>query len=214
MSKQKTLTGYENLEAGVDHLHHPPLALIFWSSGGLIRGVILVIAGSLFVALAAQIAIPLPFSPVPITGQTFAVALTGALLGGRRGALALLAYLTEGAVGLPFFAGGAGGVAVLTGYTAGYLMGFMVAAFVVGSLCERGWDRRLATLALTLLIGDTLILLFGVTWLARFIGTGQAIEKGLIPFLPGDLFKIALAALVITGMWGWIKRKRPVNLGD
>lgn len=209
MSKQKPLTGFPSLGEGVDYHPHPPLALILWPNGGLVRDITLVIVGSLFVALAAQVAIPLPFTPVPITGQTFAVALTGALLGSKRGALAILAYLAEGAVGLPFFAGGAGGVAVLKGATAGYLMGFVVSAFVVGWLCERGWDRRLATLALTLLIGDILIFLFGVSWLARFVGTGQAIEKGFIPFIPGDLIKIALATLVITGLWGWAKRKRP-----
>src|SRR5207237_7451408 len=107
-----------------------------------VRSVVLVVAFSLFVALAAQVAVPLPWTPVPLTAQTFAVLLTGALLGSRLGALALVAYLAEGASGLPFFRGGTGGLAPLFGLTAGYLFAFPAAAFVTGYLAERGWDRR------------------------------------------------------------------------
>jgi biotin transport system substrate-specific component len=195
-----------------DHAPHPPIALILWPSGSWVRDVILVIAGSLFVALLAQISIPLPFTVVPITGQTFGVALTAAVLGGKRGALALITYLGEGAVGLPFFAGGAGGYLKIIGPTGGYLVGFVVAAFVVGSLCERGWDRSIPNAALAFLIGDALIFLCGVPWLAVSLGLSpdRALASGLLPFIPGDLIKISLATLVINGLWQIIdKRRRP-----
>src|SRR5437868_6914445 len=115
MSKEKTLTGPTDLAAGVASSQNPPLALVLWPTGGWVRDISLVIAGSLFVALAAQVSIQLPGMLVPITGQTFAVALTGALLGSKRGSLALLTYLGEGAAGLPFFAGGAFGLAKIVG---------------------------------------------------------------------------------------------------
>ena len=160
-----------------------------------------VVMGSLLVALAAQVTIPLPFSPVPITGQTFAVLLAAALLGGRGGAAALLLYLAEGAVGLPVFAGGLGGPAVLLGPTAGYLYGFVVAAFVVGRLCERGWDRRFRSAAAAMLLGNAIIYGFGLPWLATFVGVENVLTLGLLPFIPGDLFKLALAALSLPLSW-------------
>src|SRR3954465_6955230 len=110
-----------------------------------VRSFALVVGFSLLIALSAQVMIPLPWTPVPLTGQTFAVLLTGALLGPRLGALAMLAYLLEGAAGLPFFRGGASGVTHFTGATAGYLFAFPAAAYVTGYLAERGWDRRFWT---------------------------------------------------------------------
>ncbi len=105
----------------------------------------LILGASLLIALSARIAVPVPFSPAPITGQTLAVLLVGALLGSRRGALSVLAYLAEGAMGLPVFAGGGAGILWLLGPTGGYLFGFIAAAFVTGWLAERGWDRRFVT---------------------------------------------------------------------
>lgn len=201
-----------DLLSGSDRAPHPPIALVLWPSGGWVRDVILVIAGSLFVALLAQVSIPLPFTVVPITGQTLGVALTAAALGGKRGALALLTYLGEGAVGLPFFAGGAGGYLKIAGPTGGYLIGFVIAAFVVGSLCERGWDRSIPSAALAFLIGDVLVFLVGVPWLALSLGLNltNALATGLMPFIPGDLIKISLATLVVTGCWQAIdRRKKP-----
>lgn len=174
------------------------------------RGLALIIAFSLLTALAAQVAIPLPWTPVPITGQTFAVLLTGALLGSRLGALAMIAYLIEGASGLPFFAaGGTGLQRLLFSPTSGYLLSYPAAAFVVGLLAERGWDRRYLTAAAAMAIGSIVILLSGWAWLTRFVGTAAAWQAGVAPFLIGDVIKIALAAAVLPSGWALLKRKSP-----
>ena len=171
------------------------------------RKVALVVAFSLLMALSAQFVIPLPWTPVPITGQTFVVLLAGALLGSRLGALAMFAYLIEGASGLPFFRAGAGGVAYLTASpTTGYLLSYPVAAFVVGLLAERGWDKRFLTAAAAMLIGSALILLSGWAWLARFVGAAVAWQAGVLPFLPGDLIKVALAAAVLPSGWAIVRK--------
>ncbi len=170
---------------------------------------LLILSGSLFTALMAQIAIPLPFTPVPITGQTLAVLLVGAALGSRRGALSMATYLLEGALGLPVFAGGAAGLVRLRGLTGGYLLGFLAAAFITGWLAERGWDRRPSTTALAMLIGNAIIYLFGLPWLALFLGgflgPKGALALGLLPFIPGDLLKLALAAFLLPSAW-WVVR--------
>jgi biotin transport system substrate-specific component len=165
-----------------------------------VRDLSLIIAGSLFVALFAQIEIPM--LPVPITGQTFAVLLVGALLGSKRGAAAMIAYIVEGAAGLPFFAGGASGMVVLTGATLGYLIGFIVAAYVIGLLAERGLERSVRTSIVPFLVGTLIIYLFGVTWLSIFLKSlSQGIEFGLMPFLIGDAIKLIAAALVLPAAW-------------
>ncbi|MDW8185453.1 MAG: biotin transporter BioY [Anaerolineae bacterium] len=173
----------------------------------LTANVLLILGGSLFAALMAQIAIPLPFTPVPITGQTLAVLLVGASLGSRRGALSIAAYVLEGALGLPVFAGGAAGISRLQGPTGGYLIGFIAAAFITGWLAERGWDRRPLSTALAMLAGNAVIYLFGLPWLALFLGgflgPKGAIALGLLPFIPGDLLKLALATLLLPSTW-WI----------
>lgn len=161
--------------------------------------VMLILGASLVVAVSAQIAIP--FWPVPVTGQTFAVLLVGALLGSRRGALAMLAYLVEGGAGLPVFAGWSGGAHVFAGPTGGYLIGFVAAAWIVGALAERGWDRRVSTTALAMLIGNAVIYAFGLPLLARIVGTENALALGLYPFIVGDVVKLALAAVMLPGGW-------------
>lgn len=174
-----------------------PLALAF-APDTIVWKAALVIGGSLLIALAAQVAFPLPWSPVPVTGQTFAILLVGASLGSRLGLLSVVAYLIEGAIGLPVFApGGALGLARFTGPTAGYLAGFALAAFAVGWLAERGWDRRLVQAALTMLAGEAVIYVCGLLWLARFVPGDRLLAAGLLPFMPGDLFKLALAALLL-----------------
>lgn len=173
----------------------------------MMRAVALVLGFSLLTALAAQVAIPLPWTPVPITGQTFAVLLTGALLGSRLGALAMFAYLIEGASGLPFFYGGGSGVQHLFfSPTSGYLLSYPVAAFVVGLLAERGWDRRILTAAAAMALGSLVILLGGWAWLARFVSPAAAFNAGVAPFLIGDAIKIALAAAVLPSGWAILRK--------
>ena len=167
---------------------------------------VLVVLFSAFVALTAQVEIPL--WPVPLTLQTLGVLFTGAVLGSRRGALALLLYLTEGALGLPVFAGGASGVGYMLGPTGGYLVGFVVAAGVVGRLAQRGWDRRLVWAAVAMVIGNVIIYACGVAWLAVFLGDlWGALVNGMLLFVVGDLIKIAVAALTLPGGWKLARRR-------
>ncbi len=162
----------------------------------------LIIGGSLLVGLSAQIAIPLPFSPVPVTGQTFAVLLVGALLGPRRAALSMLAYLLSGAAGLPVFALAQAGPAVLLGPRGGYIVGFVAAAYITGLLAEKGWDRRIATTILAMICGNIAIYTFGLLWLCCLIGINKTILViGLYPFIVGDLLKIMLAAILLPAGW-------------
>jgi biotin transport system substrate-specific component len=173
----------------------------------IVRSAALVVGFSLLTALAAQVVIPLPWTPVPITGQTFAVLLTGALLGSRLGALAMIAYLIEGASGLPFFyAGGSGAQHLLFSPTSGYLLSYPVAAFVVGLLAERGWDKRFLSAAAAMTLGSLVILLGGWAWLARFVSPAAAFQAGVAPFLIGDVIKLALAAAVLPSGWAILRK--------
>ena len=170
-----------------------------------VRDILLVVGGSLFVAGMAQVRIPLPFSPVPITGQTFAVLLVGATLGSRRGAASLLLYLILGLLGLPIFAAGASGLAYLSGPTGGYLVGFIISASLVGLLAARGMDRRIPSALLAFLAGEVVIYLCGVAWLSLFLGIQRAIVAGLLPFLIGDAIKLAAAGLALPAAWKLVK---------
>jgi len=171
-----------------------------------IRSLFLIVLGSLLLAALAQVEIVLPFTPVPITGQTFGVLLIGALLGSKRGAASMILYITEGASGLPFFAGGTSGMGILTGATAGYLVGFIVAAYVIGLLAERGMERSMVTSIVPFLVGTIIIYVFGVTWLSMIVGGwGKAIELGLLPFLVGDTVKLILASLTLPAAWKFVK---------
>jgi len=158
-------------------------------------------------ALSGQWKVELPFSPVPVTAQTLAVLLAGVCLGSRRGALAQLAYIGAGLVGLPVFVGGtsawrvaAGGVPVIVGPTMGYLVGYVAAAFVVGWLVERGWGRQPLPLFDVLVLGNLVIDVGGVIWLLRFVhgGLPAAIVAGVLPFLAGDLLKLVVLTLSIS----------------
>jgi len=176
-----------------------------------LRNALLVVGASLATALAARIAFPLPWTPVPVTGQTFAVLLTGMVLGSRRGALALALYLAEGAAGLPVFAAGAAGPAALLGPTGGYLLAFPLAAAMTGFLAERGWDRRgLSTLA-AMLIGSSVIFVGGLSWLAHFVPPARLLGTGLLPFIPGDVVKASLASLAFPFAWGQINRRSGID---
>jgi biotin transport system substrate-specific component len=168
----------------------------------------LVVGFALLTALMAQIEIPLWFTPVPITGQTFAVLLTGAALGSTLGGASQLLYVALGAIGLPFYSGGDGGWEVVTGATGGYLVGFVVAAYLVGLLAERHQDRTVLTAIPAFLAGSTVIYLFGVIWLARELGvsTTEALELGMTPFVIGDVVKIVLAGVLLPSMWSLVGR--------
>jgi biotin transport system substrate-specific component len=175
----------------------------------LLADVVLVIGFALLTALAAQISIPLGFTPVPITGQTAAVLLAGCTLGTVRGASSQLLYVALGATGLPFYADGKGGWEAATGSTAGYLIGFVIAAALIGHLAERGQDRQLATAIPAFLAGTAVIYGFGALWLASFLdvpltapaGEPSAIAYGVAPFLVGDLVKAVLAGLLLPAAW-------------
>ncbi|MGC9400139.1 MAG: biotin transporter BioY [Anaerolineae bacterium] len=155
------------------------------------------LGGAFFITLAAQVRMRLPFGPVPVTAQTLAVLLIGAVLGARRGSAAVLLYLAQGLLGLPVFAGSGAGLTALLGPTGGYLLGFVAGAYVTGLLIERGWDRRPATTFAALALGNVVIYAFGLPWLATFVGDAT-LALGLWPFLPGDLFKLACATLALS----------------
>ena len=165
--------------------------------------VVLVVAAAALTALAAQWRILLPFTPVPITGQTFAVLLTGAALGWKLGASGQMLYVAVGALGAPVFSSASGGMEVIRGATGGYLIGFIFAAGLVGWMAEHRQDRTFATMFTAFLLGSAVIYLFGVIGL--MIATGwalpEAIEKGVVPFLIGDLIKAAAAGLLLPGAW-------------
>ncbi|MRR37511.1 biotin transporter BioY [bacterium] len=180
----------------------PTIAARSWPGlDSRVRDLLLIVAGSLFVAALAQVRIPLPFTPVPLTGQTFAVLLVGAALGSRRGAASLLLYLAEGLLGLPFFAGGGSGLAYLSGPTGGYLVGFVLAAGVVGWLAEKVGVSKFLPALLIFLAGELVIFSTGVLWLGAFLGLPQAFAAGFLPFVIGDLIKMVAAALALPAAW-------------
>jgi biotin transporter BioY len=187
------------------------MADLIWPGLSLSRELSLILAGSILIALSAHLEIPL--RPVPITGQSFGVLLVGALLGSRRGVASVLSYLGMGAIGLPVFAGGASGIARFGGPTGGYLLGFVAAAFIVGRLSERGWDRRAWSTAAAMLIGTASIYLPGVIWLATFVGWERVFQVGVLPFIIGDLLKVALASLVLPLGWAFLRAFTPGSPG-
>jgi biotin transport system substrate-specific component len=177
--------------------------------GDAVRDAILIVGFALLTAAAAQISIPLGSTPVPVTGQTFAVLLAGGALGASRGAASQLLYVALGAIGLPFYADGSGGWEVATGATAGYLVGFVVASALVGWLAERGQDRRVSTAVPALLAGHIVIYGLGAIWLGHELdlpltaaaGTPSAMSVGIAPFLVGDTIKTVLAGLLLPAAW-------------
>jgi biotin transport system substrate-specific component len=164
--------------------------------------VALVLSFALLTAAAAQIRIPLPFTPVPITGQTFAVLLSGAVLGSAAGAASQEMYLLLGLF-LPFYAGGASGWEYATGATGGFLVGFIAAAWMTGQLAERHQDRNVITAIPAFITGTVVIYLLGVPWLANVLGVSwtRAVELGAAPFVVGDLAKVALAGALLPAAW-------------
>lgn len=183
------------------------------------RHMVLVVAGALLIYLTAQVSIPLPDNPVPITGQTFGVLLVGGALGFRRGFLATLLYVAVGVIGLPAFAEHKGGLAIIAsvdsghivlGATGGYLIGFMLASAFVGRLAELGWDRNILGAVAAMIGGNALIYAVGLPWLSLAVGfsASETIAKGLTPFLLGDALKLLLAGAVFPFAW-WVVGRRP-----
>jgi biotin transport system substrate-specific component len=174
------------------------------------RHVALILLGTLLISIAAQVVIPVPGSPIPITGQTFGVLLTAGALGFRRGIASTLLYLLIGVVGLPVFQHGTHGIEVLLGASGGYLVGFVLGAAVIGRLAELGWDRNLLGAIGAMLIGSILIYAVGLPWLAyvAHLDPATTLEKGLYPFIPGDILKLALAAGLFPAAW-WLVGRRP-----
>jgi biotin transport system substrate-specific component len=177
---------------------------------GVLTDALLVTAGALLMAGVAQISIPLPFTPVPITGQTFGVLLVGASLGPLLGASSMLLYVLMGAVGLPFYAQHSGGWKIVTGATGGYLLSYFVAAAAVGYLAERGWDKKIGSAIGAMLTGNVIIYLVGLPWLSLRLHTGltKTLTLGLYPFIPGDMIKLYLAAAALPGAWWVVRRAR------
>ena len=183
-------------------------------SRAVVQDVVMVVGFALLTAIAAQIEIPLGFTPVPLTGQTFAVLLSGAVLGMRRGALSQLVYWFAGLTGLPFYSGGAGGWEKGTGATMGYLVGFVVASGAIGYLAEKKHDRNFTTSLPAMLLGSTIIYAFGAAWLSIDLnlplanGEQNAISLGVAPFLVGDLLKALVAAGCTTSVWAAISKNK------
>lgn len=175
--------------------------------GGLVRNIALVVGGTLFVALSALVQIPLPFTPVPLSLQTFAVLLVGAGLGSRRGAAAMALYLLAGVAGVPWFAAHQSGWAFAS---FGYVVGFVAAGWLAGRLAEAGADRQVLKNTGLLVLGNVVIYAFGVTGLVAATGMGlpTALAKGVVPFLVGDLVKIAVAAALLPAAWKLVGSRR------
>ena len=168
------------------------------TAASLGREALLIVGGSAVLALSAQAAVWLPIlSPVPMTAQTLACLLLAALLGARRGTACVAAYLVEGACGLPVFAAGGAGVLHLLGPTGGYLVGFLAAAWLVGSLADRNLDRRFGAALASMAAGTVVIFACGLSWLWVYVGPELVVAAGLTPFLPGAMVKIILGAVLL-----------------
>jgi biotin transport system substrate-specific component len=192
------------MPAPVGHAHFP-LAALLWPQradgfSAVLRSVTLVALGTALLTLSAKVNLPLPY--VPMTLQTLVVLVIGAAYGWRLGTATVMAYLAEGALGWPVFAGSVGGLAPLLGPTAGYLFGFVAAAFATGWLSERGWDRSVPWLFLAMGLGHILILAAGFTWLAfgMKLGVEKAWLVGIAPFIAASLIKNALGAMLVPAL--------------
>lgn len=188
-----------------DHCAFAPHTLVDVIPGGLARNIAVVLGAAALVGLSAQVAIPLPFTPVPLTLQTFAVLLTVAALGSVRGVLSMAVYLVAGVAGLPWFSGGAHGFAFAS---FGYIVGFLLAAVLVGKLAEKGADRKPHTTVGLMILGNLAIYAVGVPGLMIITGMSfsHAVALGVVPFLIGDAIKIAAAAAVLPFTWKLIGR--------
>ena len=156
--------------------------------------------GSLLLALLAHLSIPVPYSPVPITGQTFGILFLGAVLGSRIGTLSVILYISEGLIGIPVFAGGSMGFLYLLGPTGGYLIGFIPAVYMVGYFSEKGFIKNISTTLIAMIFGTIVIFVFGISWLVVTAGFGTALSIGLYPYIPGAIIKIMLATIIVCSI--------------
>lgn len=190
----------------------PTLIQALWpaESRTVLRNTLLAVTGSLAIAISAKIHVP--FYPVPMTMQTFAILALAMAMGSRLGLATVALYLFEGAIGLPVFSGTPEkgiGLAYMMGPTGGYLLGYLPAAFIAGWLSERGWDRNVLTTALAMFVGNVLIYVPGLLWLGALFGWDKPILAwGLYPFVLGDLAKLALAACALPAAWSLLGRAR------
>lgn len=185
----------------------PPMLSLWRADGqsGLLRSAVLVVLGTALMTLSAKIQVP--FFPVPMTMQTAVVLLIGGAYGWRLGGLTMLAYLAEGLAGLPVFAGLAAGPAYFAGPTAGYLVGFVASAALMGLAVERGWTRSLAGMVAAITVASLVPFVTGVAWLAVLVGPAAAITGGLVPFIPAAILKGALAGLLLARIDGLAQRR-------
>ncbi len=165
-----------------------------------LRNLLLVIGGSFLISLFARISIPLPFSPVPIALQGHVCLLLGVLLGSRLGALTVLTYLFQGALGLPVFALGKAGLPILLGPTGGYLIGYVLGAWMTGYMVERSGSKNLRQTTLAMVIGNLMIYLCGLSQLSLFVGIERVFFLGMLPFLIGDCFKLCIANRLLKAL--------------
>jgi biotin transport system substrate-specific component len=186
------------------------LSLAAFPKRSLLTDALLICSGTALVSLAAQISIPLGYTPVPITAQTFAVVLVGAALGSWRGFASLTLYMLIGIAGAPVYASHKDGWHVFTASTGGYIVGFVAAAALTGYLAERRWDRKFSTAVSAMLTGNVVIYLFGLPWLHHYlhISWSKTFEYGLYPFVPVDIVKLYLAALALPAAWRLVEHAK------
>ncbi len=185
----------------------PVLSELLWRSRGIGGSVVLVAAGSVALAISAKIQVP--FWPIPMTMQSLVVLMIGIAYGGKLAAATVLAYLAEGLAGLPVFAGAAAGPAYLIGPSAGYLVGFLIAASGIGWLAQRGWDRSIARISVAMALGHVLLFVPGVVWLAILFGWPQAVAVGVTPFIAATIVKTGLGVALVAAFWSYLGKRAP-----
>ncbi len=186
------------------------LRVAVFPRSGLLTDALLVLGGAAFVGLMAQLSYKLHFTPVPLTGQTFAVLLVGAAYGPALGAASMVAYALLGIVGVPLYADHTHGWSTFTGNSGGYIVGFVLAAAVTGWLSERGWDKKFSSSIASMLTGSVIIYLCGAIWLHHELHASweTTLVDGVYPFVPGDMVKLYLAAAALPGAWSLVRRFR------
>lgn len=180
-----------------------PVVVDSWAEKSVVKNVTLVLGLVALTAVCAQVAIPLPFTPVPLTLQTFAVLAGAAALGAERAVIAQVLYIVLAVAGLPVLAEGSSGADAVLGATGGYLVGFVVASFVVGRIAQRGATRKVVSTVVAYVAGSAVIYTLGVAWLAHVTGwsIAESISKGLVPFLVGDALKALVAGAILPAAW-------------